>query len=68
VELAWRRYHQTRWPLSPLVKLINGRFGNARIGMGFDLHVLRQRELDEVHECLLGHFGIVHLVSFRMDL
>src|SRR5215510_11848762 len=26
-----------------------------------------QQELVEAHECLLGHFGIVRLVSFRID-
>ena len=70
MELTRRRYHQTRRPCCTRAKRINGVFENARFGVGFNFHVIRQagEAPAEVHQCLPGHFGIVVLLSFRMDL
>jgi len=54
MEFTWRRYHQTRRPCCTRAKRINGIFENARFGVGFNFHVIRQaseRQLKFINAC-----------------
>src|SRR5262249_43276245 len=52
--LSGRKAHQQCFPKRP-----------CRTRLGLSCLSASQQELVEAHKCLLGHFGIVHPLSFR---